>query len=357
MALPLDSCNTPTSARGSRKGVAPQTALLLAGTALALGLQWITPALAFGSGPFLVEVAEGVRLELPSGEVVSLATQPGDRLSAVSSLSSGWVAAGDRAAGGHRELLLFAAGPGGLAQELAVPSHLGEASRREPVLFVSEGALGGLAWIEGDSPSTSAVQVASLQEEDWQEPITLSPPGPGSQLALAAAVLDDGSWLLLWSAYDGEDDEVLWSLRRDGSWSEPAPLAPGNRVPDVAPVVTAVEGGALAAWSRFERGRYRTVVSFFNGQGWGVARALEASRGVLPTLERGPGGALLLARTTRPRGWEALELDATGRALRRAEVAAGSSLRPRLSPGPESRVTFHLRGEAPLRHVPWEVVP
>ncbi len=115
------------------------------------------------------------------------------------------------------------------------PPRLQAAVIRSPRLLVHDDALAALVWLEGDGYRQLRVRGARRLGDGWAEPVTLAPPGPGSQLALTAVTLADGSWLLAWSSYDGEDNEILWSRWRG---AEPMPsqrLGTDNRVPDVTP--------------------------------------------------------------------------------------------------------------------------
>ncbi|HXT50156.1 MAG TPA: hypothetical protein VN811_03885, partial [Thermoanaerobaculia bacterium] len=192
----------------------------------------------------------GARFELPLGTSVD----------AFATTRGGWLAVGSKIVTGGRELVLWSGGDGkgdGLTPPLpltlpAPPGRVG-AVRAFPVPLLRDGELVGLAWLEGEAADRFAVRAAAWDGGEWSEPQSVAPPGPGSQLALTGTVLADGSWLLAWSAFDGEDDEVVWSLRRgNGRWSAPAPVAAGNAVPDVTPTVRADGDGALLAWTRYD---------------------------------------------------------------------------------------------------------
>ncbi len=133
----------------------------------------------------------------------------------------------------------------------APPGQVG-VDRRSPVLLVRKETLLGIAWLEGDTASSLSVRAAAWDGDAWQDVETVSAPGPGSQTGLTGTVLADGSWLLAWSAVDGEDDEIVWSRRAGDRWTPVRPVSENNHVPDVTPVLTAAGTGALLAWSRYD---------------------------------------------------------------------------------------------------------
>lgn len=249
---------------------------------------------------------------------------------------------------------------------------------RETLLVVSpRGDLIGAAWLEGSDPRRLGVRFASWDGAAWGPAVVVAPPAAGSQLALTGTVLGDGSVLLAWSAFDGKDDEILWSRREGATWSPPRRLAADNAVPDITPALHAIQGtgsagdDALAAWSRYQDGHYRVVVSRFDGRAWSEPRPVGPAGSVFPGFEPGPetGAARILFRTAAPRGWQAVEVDRDGRPRRSARVRAEAPDRPRLAadgavlrfvwpgtwPGRSDEADGPLSPS--VRSAPWENLP
>jgi hypothetical protein len=152
--------------------------------------------------------------------------------------------------------------------------------------------------------------------------VWISAPRRGSQLALTGAVLGDGSWLVVWTAFDGRDDEVLWSRRVGNVWQAPARVDADDSWPDITPALTAAPGGALLAWSSYDGASYRTVLARFAGQGFATPRQVGDGDGLYPAF-RGDASPPHLVYLDAGRGtWEVVELDAAGAALRRAAAPA-----------------------------------
>jgi len=214
---------------------------------------------------------------------------------------------------------------------------------REPLPLVDRsGELIGAAWLAGERERRLAVRFASWNGVSWEPPEDVAPPGPGSQLALAATVTADGTPLLVWSAFDGNDDEVLWTHRRGARWSPPRRLGEDNENPDITPALYAGEqsSGVLVAWSRYRDGQYQVMLSRFDGRRWSRPQPLGPAGSLFPSFEEAEGESAtglrsapptwLLFRTARPRGWQVLELDREGRARRSARVSAAPSERPQI---------------------------
>ena len=135
-------------------------------------------------------------------------------------------------------------------------------------LASAAGDLAGLVWLEGTDRQSYSVRYAAWDNLRWTEPEEVAGEAAGSQLALAAATLGDGSRLLVWSRFDGQDDEIVAARYENGRWGAARPIADDNSVPDITPAVVAVPGGALATWSRYDGHDYRVVIARFDGRKW-----------------------------------------------------------------------------------------
>ena len=173
-------------------------------------------------------------------------------------------------------------------------------------------------WLEGTRQEELSVWSAAWNGDGWGDPELVSPPGPGAQLAPSVAVLGDGSWLLVWAAVDGEDDEILWSRRGDTGWTIPARIHQDNTVPDITPVVAPIRGGALAAWSFLDGRHFRLRTARFDGAAWEVSEPFGFDGSLGPRFVRRAGRPSLLYRTTSPGGWAVTGYDQDGRAANRA---------------------------------------
>ena len=292
-----------------------------------------------GQEPWLLHSEGGeARVARAGGRAAAFALPPGGAVTAFAGDTGLWVAAATVPREGGRDLALWA-GDEGEARALPALPPPRAALRHDPVPLLAGGRLAGVAWLEGSALESLAPWSARWDGERWRDVVRVAPAGRGSQLALSGAVLDDGSWLLAWSAFDGEADEVVWSRRGAGTraaWSHPRALPGGRGVPDVTPALRAEGRGAVLAWSRFDGAEYRLVLSRFSGGTWSPPRWLGAQGTLLPSWE----GETLLFRDARSAAWVAASV-------------RGEELAPRiaLSGGP---------GERPLllrRDGEWRLLP
>ncbi len=250
---------------------------------------------------------------------------------AAAALESGWLLAGHRAVenGEGRELVLLR-GDDGRTEELPAPPS-GSSTVLSPQPLVESGELIGLVWLEGSDPSALGVRAAAWNGAGFSAAEWVAPPIDGSQLALSGAVLADGSWLLVWSAFDGQDDEILWS-RRDGTiWTAPARLHPGNQVPDITPVVAATPRGAIAAWSRYDGGAYRGRVMRFGAEGgWRDEERVGGPGSVFPffVADDSTSRPLLVLREGVEGRWDLIEIGGGGEVRSRTRWNGDPDRRP-----------------------------
>ncbi|HSG38299.1 MAG TPA: hypothetical protein VLE27_01570 [Thermoanaerobaculia bacterium] len=294
-----------------------------------------------GEALALVPGTDGARLELPGGRSLRLSLPERAEVSSFAALDGGWVVAGSFPEDGGRRRLFLLRGNEKRSWSLAVPPAQEGRRRSEPALLVDNGRLAGLAWLEGDGDRDHSVRSAAWKGQGWATPERVSYPGPGTQIALTGAVLSDGSWLLAWSAFDGQDDEIVWSLRAAGAWLPVRRLSPGNAVPDITPAVTATAGnGALIAWSRYDGRGYQLRTARFERGEWTSEKTAGPSGSLYPTFLGEAGKPRLLYMDAWPRAWSVLDLDAEGRVLAKATV-----------PSEQDRpvVTFQGDGEVRMR--------
>lgn len=263
------------------------------------------------------------------GDRVRLPLSPSSLVHSFGAAGEGWYAAAVELAGGGRRLVVLT-GAGAAATELPAPTVTDAAELAEPSLLIDAGGLKGLAWIEGRAPRLQVVKVAAWTAGGWREPATVSPRGPGSQMALATAALGGGSFLLAWAAFDGQDDEILWSRWTAAAGpSPPARLGADNAVPDITPHVWPTpDGGAFAAWSRYDGRDYRVNLARFDGESWSEPEVVGPKGSVYPTFYGGPDGALLVYRQAVPSAWNVAELDGKGKVLRETGFETAESEPP-----------------------------
>ena len=324
--------------------------LVLAGPALADDARLIQPQT--GERGLQMQTA-GSRAWLlrPNGQKLRLPMRHGEQIEELAEFESGWAATVTRALGSRRELAVVVDGAAGVERLRRLPERFGEL-RVRPVPLASAESFAGVAWLEGDTPAGYEVRVAEWTGATWSPPVTVSRARRGGQAGLIGTVLDDGRWLLVWSASDGRGSELYWAVRERGRWTPPARLVAPDREPDVTPSLVRVSGGALLVWARLGSSGYGLRTARF-GDGWSAPRRLGPANAWSPRFaDLGEDGRFLTHRS--PTGWTALELDASGRALRRAEIV--SAERPVLT-ARGGGIALHSEPGAAPRALRWEAGP
>ncbi len=266
-----------------------------------------------GSGAFIEDAAARVHLPLP----------PGGDIDSFVATRNGWLAAGSVPVTGGRELVLWT-GDAGKGVSLPPPPGRRSAVRDTPVVLVRDGELVGLAWLEGEAADRFGVWACTWDGRAWGAPAVVAAPSGGSQLALTGGVLADGTTLLAWSAFDGEDDEVLWSLRRGGHWTAPRAVTAGNHVPDVTPALRPDGDGALLVWSRYDGNDYRLRLARFAAGHWQPARWVGGAGTSAPRWQ----GPSLTFRDAAHGAWVAAAVDRADRLRVETAMAAPPEPRP-----------------------------
>jgi hypothetical protein len=327
--------------------------------------------LAYGAPPELelvqpVESEKGVLLvnapglatvERPSEEPQEISLPAGERLTEIAETRRGWVAAGVRATKhGRRELMVVMEDAAGV-ERLVLPKRQKKRLRILPTLFTEDEEFSGLAWLEGDDHQSLTVRFAEWTGADWGPVKKVSRPGRGSQTGLVGTVLRDGSHLLVWSAYDGSDDEIVWSRRRGSSWTRPKRLTANNRTPDTMPAVFALSSGALAVWSHSDGEDYRLMSARFDGRRWKRPEIIGPAGSLDPRFVKLDSGLFLTYKNAWPAGWSALEIGDGGDPRRRAVVRQRPDQRPVLARPGSREVTLLWPREDGIHTVEWEHQP
>ena len=158
--------------------------------------------------------------------------------------------------------------------------------------------------------------------------MVVAPAGPGSQLALRGCRIADGRLLLVWAGFDGEDDEIWYSVGDGGGWTPPRRAAEDNAVPDITPTVAPWGGGAIVTWARYDGSEYRLMTAQLAGERMVGARWAAPAGSAFPTFEPGPAGLALLYRDGRRSAWAVAEIAPDGALGRRAHLDADGEERP-----------------------------
>ena len=284
-----------------------------------------------------------------------IAVRRNELLTTIEETHQGWTAAGIKEVRNGTNLILISRSSEG-TQRLTLPQPQRHDLRLRPTLLVSDEAMSGLAWLEGPDLTSLSIRTSTRVNGEWDEVSIVAPPAKGSQTGLVATGLPDGSWMLAWSAFDGQDDDILWSQGRDDHWTPPRRIGQNNSVPDIMPTLVVTGNGALLAWSRVIDGQYQILLSRFDGANWSAPSLVGPPGSLQPRFAVRDGGLHLLYHHAWPAAWAVADLAPSGRIRRDAILAEDQPDRPVLvgssSRSAELRWSRHGR-----RSLSWEAVP
>jgi hypothetical protein len=303
----------------------------------------------------IVAGARGPRVADDRGASTPLNVPDGVRLRHLASLRGGWIAAGSQRVGVRDELFLRMLDPGGLKRIPAPGFQIGS-MRQQPVVLSDGESILGMLWLEGDTRGRLAVRSSEWLGITWSAPVTVAEVGPGSQQALAATVLNDGSWLATWARFDGQDDEIFYSIGQGNSWTTPSPLS-ANSTPDILPTVAPSEHGALVAWNQYDGEEYRVVTAQLIEGRW-VEGSKEGRGSLYPRFIMDEDLPTLLFYDVAG-AWRLHDMDTQGSVVRRGSVHAESRDRPlvfrtRIEGEPHARVQVEWPQVNKKRRPDWE---
>jgi hypothetical protein len=124
------------------------------------------------------------------------------------------------------------------------------------------------------------------------------------------------------------------------------------------PTVTAVGGGALASWSRFDGSDYRLMLARFDGERFVEERTIGGKASLYPAFQGSGDTRCLVHRDADPasEGWTVTEIDARGKLLRRAFAPSTADERPVVSLRPRG-VALSWPREKALAELEWRAIP
>lgn len=332
-------------------------AFCLGSTALALEAQERLSQPLYSERDLTLSSSPGVAIVRHDGaRLQRVVLRDGELLTTVVELNGGWLAAGVVPESSGTRLSMLR-GTASMTARLAPPEPGSRSNLQlRPVLIADQKELEALAWLEGDDLQTLEIRAAFTDGDQWRSTELVGPRGKGSQTGLTGLALGDGSLLLVWAAYDGNDDELLWSRFAHGSWSEPRLVTPDNNAPDVTPSLLDTPDGALASWSSLIDGHYRILLSRFVDGEWSKPRVVGARGSFDPEFLVRQDQTLLLFQQAWPATWTLAEVDTTGTALRTASVAVGDPDRPAVRIDDDLTATFIWFRKRAIRGA-WETRP
>ncbi len=308
-----------------------------------------------GAETLLQKSAAGWQVDRGQG-AVALPVAAGVHFTALRSAGSDFVAAGvERVPQGLA--LVVVRGQGQTVEQLAAPQVAAGDFAMLPQPVLGPSGLEALLWIEGKDQQSGAVKFASFASGAFAEPLTIAPAGPGTQTALQVLRLADGSWLAVWSAFDGQDDEILWSRGSLQGWSPAKPVT-ANAVPDITPALRLTRGGALLVWSFYDGNDYRLKSARFQDWSFTEGQVFGGKGASSPFFADTPQSTVAF-RQIEPESWRIVELDENAKVRREASLPTATRRPPSILSLDDQAVTIEWSTTDSAKNpvsivVPWE---
>jgi hypothetical protein len=139
--------------------------------------------------------------------------------------------------------------------------------------------------------------------------------------------------VLVWSRFDGEDDEIMWSRLEADGWSRARRVGADDAVPDITPALGVVGGELTLAWSEWDGEAYRLRLARLEGDDWAVIAELPEKGAFAPQFE---AADVVSYRDGEGQRWIARELASDGATKQLTTFVADAlptPVRPRLLVG------------------------
>ena len=265
----------------------------------------------------LLETSNGATQVLPlaSGTVLNDLRQQGERY---------WITGVEKADG--PQLVLLEGRDRSLTRGSQLPT-VQKARAWEPTLLLGVDGPETLLWFESDGTRDQVLLTARQVDGAWTKPEVISPRRTGSQMALTATRLNDGTLLAAWAAFDGQDTDILYSHRTNGTWSTPQPVTAPDPHNDITPKLLTTQSGALLAWSRATERQYQVLLVRYHAGTWQPPLTLGAPGTIYPTFQAGPEPVLLFQHAA-PSAWEVLRLSPNGGLRDRGKIVTDRNAVP-----------------------------
>ncbi len=125
-----------------------------------------------------------------------------------------------------------------------------------------------VAWSRATTGGRRDLYFKTFDGKQWSEEERIET-GFSVNLSAALAVDRRNQVWLVWSSFDGVDDDIFYSRWNGAGWSKPMRVNADDTTPDIQPVVDiGSDGFPQVRWSGFEDGEYRQFESRWTGADW-----------------------------------------------------------------------------------------
>lgn len=168
-----------------------------------------------------------------------------------------------------------------------------------PAIAVDSQGAPFIVYSGGDGVSSSIYIVMQDEKGKWAEPAMISDFN-AEEDTTPAIMIDraDNIWVT-WAAYSGVSDDIVYNVRKGGTWEGQKLISLKNTTPDIYPeIVSLSDDSVCVIWSSFSGASYKLSHRIYNGSSWNTASSVSDNAAVaseiLPSALNNAGETLVL---------------------------------------------------------------
>jgi hypothetical protein len=177
---------------------------------------------------------------------------------------------------------------------------------------------------------------------------------PGVDKTPAVAVAPDGSMALVWQGWRGGVSNISYVRWQNDEWQEPVSLSNEGTNDWNPAIATATDGSVAVAWSSWQNGSYDVCLRVWDGDGWGPVQLVASSERFQahPSLIYDHQGTLWIAYEEGRAGWGMDSYTAGLRSVRNVRLCCYRGLRVEVPQGTAAlNLPETLRDRSEMAHL------
>ena len=137
-----------------------------------------------------------------------------------------------------------------------------------PAISTGPNSITWVVWTVLQGKNSDLFFTTSLEKGGWAEPAQIITNLSSNSAAMITVDRENTPWVV-WSGFDGQDDEIFFTRWNGASWDIPLMVNDDNFTPDIIPSMALNdEGFPVIRWLGFAENGYVLLAKEWNGYGW-----------------------------------------------------------------------------------------